>query len=502
MSAETNIHKALVILTALGICLAGRTPSLATGGSIEQTLPDLAVDAITMTPSPATLGRSATISAIIINSGTGDIPPESPFFIDFLLAGQICHRHESTAGLPARGSIFLSTQNCAPSAPGCHEVKVVADPTDAIEESDENNNELSHEFCWEPEPDPFCGDGVRNEDEECDGADLGGETCLTLGFDGGSLACTEDCTFDVSGCEYCGDGVLNAGEECDGNDLGGLTCKDLGYAGGTLKCTENCRLDRSDCEPLPTCGDGVRNEDEECDGADLGGATCESIGHHGGALACREDCTFDITGCERCGDGILNGDEQCDGADLGGATCESIGHHGGTLGCQPDCTFDISGCERCGDLVINGDEECDGTQLGQASCVSLGFDGGTLRCAPDCTFDTSLCEYCGDGIRNGREQCDGSDLGGRTCELLGYDGGVLRCTEECTLDTSACITHPADEPGPDTRGEVMPPPGNGPDEPKGSGQGCGITPRAPSPAWPMLLLCLVMLLGWRRRARP
>lgn len=37
-------------------------------------------------------------------------------------------------------------------------------------------------------------------------------------------------------------------EECDGADLGGRSCESLGYLRGTLRCTADCRLDRSGCE--------------------------------------------------------------------------------------------------------------------------------------------------------------------------------------------------------------------------------------------------------------
>jgi hypothetical protein len=36
--------------------------------------------------------------------------------------------------------------------------------------------------------------------EDCDGTNLGGETCVTLEFGGGTLACDSRCTFDVTGC--------------------------------------------------------------------------------------------------------------------------------------------------------------------------------------------------------------------------------------------------------------------------------------------------------------
>jgi Cys-rich repeat protein len=47
-----------------------------------------------------------------------------------------------------------------------------------------------------------CGNGLIDEGsfEHCDGANLGGESCSSLGYGGGQLLCSEGCTFDVSMC--------------------------------------------------------------------------------------------------------------------------------------------------------------------------------------------------------------------------------------------------------------------------------------------------------------
>ena len=47
---------------------------------------------------------------------------------------------------------------------------------------------------------PYCGDAVRNGSEECDTADLGTGTCVTEGFNSGTLACDGSCFYDTSGC--------------------------------------------------------------------------------------------------------------------------------------------------------------------------------------------------------------------------------------------------------------------------------------------------------------
>ncbi len=50
----------------------------------------------------------------------------------------------------------------------------------------------------------------------------------------------------------CGDGIIEGGEDCEGIDLGGATCESLGYPGGVLTCDIACSFDTSGCLPMPT----------------------------------------------------------------------------------------------------------------------------------------------------------------------------------------------------------------------------------------------------------
>jgi hypothetical protein len=52
---------------------------------------------------------------------------------------------------------------------------------------------------------PECGSSscLFAVEESCDGADLGTATCATLGFGGGTLACSDRCTFQTNGCTTC-----------------------------------------------------------------------------------------------------------------------------------------------------------------------------------------------------------------------------------------------------------------------------------------------------------
>jgi cysteine-rich repeat protein len=124
-----------------------------------------------------------------------------------------------------------------------------------------------------------CGNGTLNEGEECDGYELGDATCESLGYDGGGLFCTSECTYDTSSCQGspCGNGLLDPGESCDGSHLGGQSCADLGFTGGTLSCALDCTYDTSACTGgAAVCGNGVLEGDEECDdGNTLPGDGCD-----------------------------------------------------------------------------------------------------------------------------------------------------------------------------------------------------------------------------------
>lgn len=62
----------------------------------------------------------------------------------------------------------------------------------------------------------------------------------------------------------CGDGVREGWEECDNDDLGGQSCVSLGYGGGTLSCAPACEFNIFQCTPALFCGDGSCNGSETC----------------------------------------------------------------------------------------------------------------------------------------------------------------------------------------------------------------------------------------------
>jgi hypothetical protein len=98
----------------------------------------------------------------------------------------------------------------------------------------------------------ICGDGAVNGDEGCDDIDLDSKTCRDFGFYGESgLACTSACTFETAGCTahgYCGDGIPQTieGELCD-MTLPDESCVTLGYDAGSLTCAATCTPALSSC---------------------------------------------------------------------------------------------------------------------------------------------------------------------------------------------------------------------------------------------------------------
>jgi hypothetical protein len=100
-------------------------------------------------------------------------------------------------------------------------------------------------------------------DDDCDMACDNGYTCCRgsttpcsmLGLGTGTATCPGDCSaWDTSGCSTCGNGMINGAEECDGADLGGQTCMTQGYASGPLGCSPSCTFDTSMCVGIDADG--------------------------------------------------------------------------------------------------------------------------------------------------------------------------------------------------------------------------------------------------------
>lgn len=300
----------------------------------------------------------------------------------------------------------------------------------------------------------LCGNGVIDAGEECDGTEFGDATCLDFTddsgepFTGGRLSCSYmTCEIVTTACTNfrCGDGMVQMGEECDGpiDSVFDRDCFFSGLGDGEITCSDECTFDTSGCIQ---CGDGQVGGGEECDGG-IGSATCESQGFDYGTLTCGSGCNFDTSGCamNTCGDGVRLGDEVCDcgpGAtdctpeQVGGETCESAG--GGTLNygaprCNGSCdALELSNCTQCGNGVREGSEPCDGGDVGGSTCEDAGFlpgVTGSVTCNSDCSFNTANCV----GTRCDAANPAPSD-GGGSCGADWMDTGA-GCQRDCTTDS-------------------------------------------------------------------
>ena len=313
-------------------------------------------------------------------------------------------------------------------------------------------NQICDEYCKLVVV-PFCGDKILNGIESCETDTV--ESCVSDSGYQGIKKCTGDCS-GWSECvvqESCGDGKKNNNEQCDGAD--GISDRQI--------CTAQCLI-----EETPYCGDGKINRDSEsCDSGAGNGISCSAV-YGGSCEYCTTDCVKAEVKGDYCGDGMMNGDEQCDKTDgVSGhkkcnASCvlEDIPFCGDNKLNRPEEECDGSATSTpahqscnleckleyqpyCGDGKVNGDDEvCDeGIQNGLVCRPAYGFSCN--YCNSDCTKSETLSEICGDAKLNGNEQCDdGNKSSGDGCnsecvkEVPAVSGpscgnGIKESDEEC-----------------------------------------------------------------------
>jgi hypothetical protein len=119
-----------------------------------------------------------------------------------------------------------------------------------------------------------CGDNTINvAGEQCNGTDLGGESCVSLGFDSGTLGCTTGCTLDTSGCAC----PSPTGDAAVGDVLSGKTFSNAGGSGLTGTMPNNGAVVLTPSISNQPIAAGYHNGSGYCEGdADLVSANVRS----------------------------------------------------------------------------------------------------------------------------------------------------------------------------------------------------------------------------------
>ena len=239
-----------------------------------------------------------------------------------------------------------------------------------------------------------CGDGEIDDDEQCDGRDLGGASCESLGVGRGVLSCAGDCTFDTSLCED------DAGDCCEAN--GSPSCEDV-----TCESIV-CAADASCCDTEWT---------QSC--ADLATASCPICGELGEGDCCATNAS---PGC----------------ADL---TCQQI-----VCASDPACCTNVWS-QACADAAAASCAVCDGG--GQGSCCEAQATPGRedVTCQQIvCASDPFCCsnewdQLCADAADQDCVVCGGGGTG-NCCAANGTPGCDDTTCQQivCASDPFCCST--------------------------------------------------------------
>ena len=204
---------------------------------------------------------------------------------------------------------------------------------------------------------PICGDMRLQDGEVCDGNAFIIDTQCSywdIKYNVGNVRCNSDCTINYNSCRtetpaYCGNGILDEDEECDGSKFlyNMRSCSQWTdrFTDGNVGCTEYCTIDMEPCYEQPQVSEEICDNGED--------------DNRNGLRDCDDPDCFTHASClpqSACGNGILDVDELCDGyAFATTIECSAWNpiYKKGTISCKDDCTPDYSNCS------IRQDEICD-----------------------------------------------------------------------------------------------------------------------------------------------
>ncbi|MFH1290902.1 MAG: hypothetical protein ABIH92_05880 [Nanoarchaeota archaeon] len=183
-------------------------------------------------------GLACSANCLSFDTGNCELPEEGPEcdsnHLDLCLTddnctvaggywyGDVCNRYEEGAECDSEHVGLCLTQGTCLDSGGYWYGDGCNDEPEPVCDSEHLNLCLTYGACYdaggywygdgcndEPEPVQECGDDLVTGNETCDGTDLRGENCTSLGYVGGELSCNEDCLgFNMSSCSE-GSGIFS-----------------------------------------------------------------------------------------------------------------------------------------------------------------------------------------------------------------------------------------------------------------------------------------------------
>lgn len=218
----------------------------------------------------------------------------------------------------------------------------------------------------EPGAPAECGDGDATGSEPCDGSDLRGQSCESLGFVGGTLTCDGSCELVLSGCIECrqdGESCSGDADCCSGDCVSG-TCES-----GPTRTPPPTATARPSATPAPTA---VPTPSPEPPCQPRAGRSCLSNGF-GDCCTSNLSCVFGqgnppariCAVTSECGNEVVEVGEDCEFS----SQCNGVTNpFGPCVNCQ--C---VPSNSECGNGILEFGEDCDppsgGCDEGTGPCV-------------------------------------------------------------------------------------------------------------------------------------
>jgi YVTN family beta-propeller protein len=131
------------------------------------------------------------------------------------------HIERSIETVKVADSEFLDQFDLSAAKASIEGETLLLDGVKVRDKASQQMTQVTTNYAWEQDCQCFiaqagCGNGALEGGEECDGSNLGGESCTTLGFSGGSLSCRPRCASGDNNCVLpC---ILNL-QDCQGGPL-------------------------------------------------------------------------------------------------------------------------------------------------------------------------------------------------------------------------------------------------------------------------------------------